>query len=642
MNIRWGWTVPLAATLVVMLPVTISADTPPVVPIVDDGLTVELAPFVAIPNTRGGEPPRLNAMASTGNRLFVVEERDGIVYEIVDRATDPRPVVFFDVGAAIATATGRRLDDSNPVHSGLRSVAFHPDFAENGLLYVSAMESRPATPAGHRYLSDVANPVAADSVLLEFTFDAPRRLVDPLSYREVFRVGMPVYDHTIRQITFDPAAGPADPDRGMLYIAHGDGSEISATVGGGQRNDALGKILRIDPRQDGPAPYRIPTSNPFVGDPTMLDEVFSLGHRNPHTLAFASAPDGSRLLISGEPGRDNIEELNLIEPGADYGWPMREGTFVHRTTGGGLIDGVAPLPPDESRFGFVFPAAQYGHQGLPGDTVTGESIAGGYAISNGSALSGSFFAADFPISGDLFQVSIEELATTTRRVANGASPSSLTQATLHRSPISFDHDADPTTPSLTRSSLLDVFDDAATYRGPRADVRFGQGPDGELYITSKRNNLVYLVTNSLPPSVPPPRSEPGTLAEAVTLDDILAATDYRADDADFLRLYRAFFDRDPDVAGARYWIGEARRGVSYDDIAWAFSTSPEFVLRYGPVSDEAFLETVYRNVLARPPDPDGFAYWLGLMNGGQITRHGVVRWVAAGNEFRARHPYAPT
>ena len=624
---------------------TAEAATSAVPPAPNDGITVELRPFVEIPNTRAGDPPRINAMATDGDRLFVVEERDGIVYEILDRKTQPRAVVFFDVGAAITQATGRQLDQSNAFHSGLRSVAFHPDFAENGLLYVAAMETRPADPGSHRYLSDVPNPVGADSVLIEF--QAPGETVDPTSYREVFRVGMPVYDHTIRQIAFDPTASAEDPDRHLLYIAHGDGSEASATAGGGQRDDALGKILRLDPRVQQAAPYAVPADNPFVGNPAMLDEVYSLGHRNPHTLAFVPLAAADTMLISAEPGRDNVEELNIISSGGDYGWSNREGTFVHNQAGGGLINGVGPLPANEADFGYTYPAAQYGHEGVVGETVTGESIAGGYGITNGSALDGLYFLADFPSSGNLFHVPVDELAATVRRLTPGQAPSALTQATLHESRISFDHDNNGTTPPIDVDNLRDVFAMAPTYRPSRADVRFGQGPGGELYITSKRNNLVYLVTNSVataPPTPDDPTSPPlqrGLIRDAASLDEILAATDYEPADAELLRLYRSFFERDPDVAGAKYWLAQARQDASFDDIAWAFAASSEFADTYGLLDDVAFVLQVYRNVLGREPDQAGATYWLDLVRSGTLAPHGVVRWIAASDEFTARYPYVP-
>ena len=67
-----------------------------------------------------------------------------------------------------------------------------------------------------------------------------------------------------------------------------------------------------------------------------------------------------------EVGRGNIEEINIIEPGANYGWSRREGTFVH--IGGGLVNGVTALPANDADNDFTYPAAQFGHDGVIGDT----------------------------------------------------------------------------------------------------------------------------------------------------------------------------------------------------------------------------------------------------------------------------------
>ncbi len=130
-----------------------------------------------------------------------------------------------------------------------------------------------------------------------------------------------------------------------------------------------------------------------------------------------------------------------------------------------------------------------------------------------------------------------------------------------------------------------------------------------------------------------------SVAAATTLAEIIAASDYRPSDSDILRLYQAFFARDPEIDGVRYWIAENRRGVSLDRIAAEFATSAEFVARYGvELSDAGFLEVVYRNVLGREHDPSGFEYWLGQMARG-TKRHEVVRYVAAAPEFVNLHPY---
>ena len=483
-----------------------SAANPVTIPIVDLGVTLDVTPFVQIPDsTNGFRPrPRLNQFAVSDDRLFVVEDFDGRIYELEREGTSGSAELFFDVGLAIDQATDRQLDLTNSFHGGLRSVAFHPEFATNGLFYTSLMETRPTNPNPADFLGPDHNAIVADGVVIEWTYNHGASRVDPASYRQLFRVALEGYDHPIKQMAFNQFAVPGDADYGLLYIAHGDGAEQQARAGGGQNNDALGKILRVDPRASGSQPYTVPADNPFVGDPSMLDEVYALGFRNPHHLSFAQDDSGNAHLLAVDVGRDNVEEVNDIVAGGNYGWSEREGTFVH-LIGGTLIDGVAPLPADEAERGYVYPVAQFGHEGPRGQGFSSQAIAGGFVIDNGSPLSGQYFYSDFALSGRVFHSEFDEMlaAVTTLNPnnPNRDSPSDLTQARTGEVSISFDHDANPATPALARDSMLDVFNDAATYdpMTGRADVRFGEGPDGEMYISSKKNGLIYLVTNSLPP-----------------------------------------------------------------------------------------------------------------------------------------------
>ena len=102
--------------------------------------------------------------------------------------------------------------------------------------------------------------------------------------------------------------GIAFGPEGMLYVATGDAGDRDSAQ---DRDSLAGKILRID--EDG----SIPADNPFPGSP-----VFSLGHRNVQGLAF----DSQGRLWATEFGSKDADELNLIEPGANYGWPLVEGT----------------------------------------------------------------------------------------------------------------------------------------------------------------------------------------------------------------------------------------------------------------------------------------------------------------------------
>lgn len=109
------------------------------------------------------------------------------------------------------------------------------------------------------------------------------------------------------------------PD-GMLYITAGDANQ-SANA---QRVESLsGKILRVTPTG------AVPADNPFAGSP-----VYSLGHRNPQGMAWSS--DGT--LYAAEFGQNTWDELNVITPGANYGWPTVEG--LGDGGPGGTIDGL--------------------------------------------------------------------------------------------------------------------------------------------------------------------------------------------------------------------------------------------------------------------------------------------------------------
>ena len=79
-------------------------------------------------------------------------------------------------------------------------------------------------------------------------------------------------------------------------------------------------------------------------------------------------------------------------------------------------------------------------------------------------------------------------------------PDELTQAEISFVSVTVDHDANAATAPLRRDNPRDVFNDSANYEegSSRADVRFGQGPNGEIYVSSKKNGGVYLVANSLP------------------------------------------------------------------------------------------------------------------------------------------------
>lgn len=170
-----------------------------------------------------------------------------------------------------------------------------------------------------------------------------------------------------------------------------------------------------------------------------------------------------------------------------------------------------------------------------------------------------------------------------------------------------------------------------------------------------------------PETPEPPVAFDGTVAEATSIEEILAASDYRTNadntgkDQQILRLYTAFFNRDPDVGGVQYWIavskGEAgpeanRREYSIREIAGFFVPSTEFQNAFASVDNDMFVDTVYDNVLGREGEAAGVAYWNDILNGTNLSganpdllqgsRADVVFYVAINQEFINRLPYAPT
>ena len=222
----------------------------------------------------------------------------------------------------------------------------------------------------------------------------------------------------------------------------------------------------------------------------------------------------------GDIGRSNIEEVDLVTPGSNYGWTKREGTFVHKqgtiyppnaNPNAGYIYGVSALPSNEATVGvdaygtrYTYPVAQYDHNGTNtqlGTDYTATSIASGFVINNGSdaALQNQLIFNNFAFNtGNAYHTDFAEmLKAVTQLDPNDPtrdSPSELTQATKYRLHLALDGDSNPNTAPTTSddlNTLLGVF---------RNDARYGEGLFGEMYISTKdaTKRSIYLVTNSVP------------------------------------------------------------------------------------------------------------------------------------------------
>ena len=324
----------------------------------------------------------------------------------------------------------------------------------------------------------------------------------------------------------------------MKYQASNDQFESVAEQGDALSGDTIYSLLPEGDRlwigsENGLSRYSIPASNPFVGNPGMIDEAFAIGFRNPHNLSFAMDSAGIAQLLVTEIGRDNIEEINVVEKGGSYGWGDREGPFVHNPESG-TINGLDNLPANEVDNGYIFPSSFLGHDGIVGESFVGQAIAGSHVIQNGSVeLDGQFVFVEFATDGRAYHVDFETMLQQVTKLdsANSEqdSPEDLTWVTPQELTILFDHDNDGSTPPLVRDSLKDVLDDEPDFveiisaGKVRADLRLGEGPNGELFILNKRNGWVYLAVNTL--AVPAEESE--VIVELVDTTLIVMGTDGR-------------------------------------------------------------------------------------------------------------------
>ena len=172
---------------------------------------------------------------------------------------------------------------------GLLDVALSPDFETDRTIYWSYAEPR-----------DGGNGTAVARGVLS----PDRRRVEQV--RVIFRA-MPTYDGTMHygsRLAFAPD--------GMLFVTLGERSDTRMRRHAQQLDSHLGTIVRITP--DGSAP----PDNPFVGRENALPEIWTYGHRNIQAAAFDS--DGRLWVV--EHGTRGGDELNLIERGANYGWPV--------------------------------------------------------------------------------------------------------------------------------------------------------------------------------------------------------------------------------------------------------------------------------------------------------------------------------
>jgi glucose/arabinose dehydrogenase len=301
-----------------------------------------------------------------GNQLFVLDLR-GKLYKLQSN----QPQLYMDIAKLRPNFIG-----VPGLATGFGSFAFHPGFQKNGLLYTTHTEPAGAGKADFAYADTIK--VALQWVLMEWKVDNVHAESFSGNGRELMRVNMQSPIHGVQEVTFNPLATPGQEDYGLLYIGVGEGGAVEHGYPALAHSleKVWGTVLRIDPagRNSNNKQYGIPVSNPFVSNKNhgILKEIYAWGFRNPHRISWTKT---GKMLVANV-GHGNIESVNLVLPGHDYGWPLREGTFAVDTYGD--LNKVYLLPSNDSVYKVTYPIAQYDHD-------EGKAISGGFEYT-GSAL----------------------------------------------------------------------------------------------------------------------------------------------------------------------------------------------------------------------------------------------------------------
>ncbi len=325
------------------------------------------------------------------DRLFVVEQK-GLLQVVQNGSLLPTPALDLQALVSPPFNAGNANDER-----GFLGLAFHPGFNDQQsagyrTLYTFTTESI-APGTGPTYAAPNAAVQTYRSVVSEWTMSAADpNLVDVASRREIVSFGKNAGNHNGGTIAFGPD--------GYLYLGLGDGGNANDAgashiePGGNAQNlsTPLGKMLRIDPVNpaltaasadpiSGNGQYRIPVTNPYQ-NAGQVPETFAYGLRNPYRFSFDRQ---TGALILADVGQNNIEEIDSIVLGGNYGWAVKEGDFLfnHATGPGGAAGTIGARSPGDP-LGLIDPIS--GPLGtLEYDHADGIAITGGF-VYRGAAI----------------------------------------------------------------------------------------------------------------------------------------------------------------------------------------------------------------------------------------------------------------
>jgi hypothetical protein len=309
------------------------------------------------------------------------------------------------------------------------------------------------------------------TVLLEWVArDAASPTYDGAPPRELMRFEQPYANHNAGHLSFNTSATSGGPEYGLLYIGVADGGSGGDPLNLSQNPaSAFGKVLRIDPLATNSrnGKYGVPARNPYasVMDGSRLGEIYALGVRNPQRFGWDPA-NGTMYLA--DIGQNIVEELSIVTAGANLGWNVWEGSV--RYAGRDGVDASNPRGDPA----YVYPVAEYAH----GDPVIlGRAAATGvhvYRASTIPQLRDRVLFGDFP-SGEIFHFDAD-------------APPNGGNRGFHRVLLRNNGSA-RTLLQLIQEKNRQQGREAAT----RADLRFGDGPDGQVLLLNKADGTIRLL-----------------------------------------------------------------------------------------------------------------------------------------------------
>ncbi len=467
-------------------------------PIENQGLMVQIRDVARLPYTGDYRPPDQDRNPASWARVsFVRDLPDGRRFANDSRGflyllgTENELSLYADLGAAFSHVVYSRNE------SGIIGFAFHPEFAQNGLFYTVHGE----TTLGNAKTLEFIPPgyteadVKHHNVITEWRANDPAASTFDGTQRELLRIGQVVTNmsHPLGYVGFNPTSESGDPDYGLLYTS---GSDLGFSNGLGpnaenpgqtQRLDSIvTAILRIDPRSPsesngtkGLGDYTIPAINQFAtdGDPGTLGEIYAYGFRNAHRLSW-DLTDGT--MFAADIGMNNIEEINIVREGGNYGWMAREGYWengINRP--GGALNQIFALSADvldgQTEDEFTYPVTIYDHN-------EGNAITAGFAYHGPiEALRGKFVFGDL-VRGRLFAADLEAMHAADDGVPRTVAPVEEIQLYV------LDPDGD-----RVSVSFLELIERANGETTPRADLHLSHSLDGEIFLTSRMDGTIRML-----------------------------------------------------------------------------------------------------------------------------------------------------